>query len=258
MQVIVNGLDDGDELLRYMNFAKFIYLIHNKKLYFPRADCLDDKYEGSYSKQLYEISRGILIESAGKTSNEGLHETTKTIRESAYVSCWTKSKYESMAHWDIYGEKYSVAIETTVGTLKTQLNGERANSGIYCFLEKEIESVEYVDHHSIDTSLARELLKNSKNPLKKKNVAFRYEEEVRVIYSYLHQSLAKKDFDSKLGTGIDVDIEPYILIRRIIVSPRSDNWFYALVVDLMSNYKLSERVEYSKLHVTPYQEVFDK
>jgi hypothetical protein len=105
--------------------------------------------------------------------------------------------------------------------------------------------------------LARELLANPKNPLKRKNIAFRYEQEVRLIYSHLHQPLAKKDFDLKLGEGFYVDIEPYDLIHRIIVSPISDNWFHTLVADLLDNYQLSERVEWSKLHVTSYQEVSD-
>lgn len=52
--VIVNSLAGDDELLRYMGFEKFLYLVHNRKLYFSRADCFDDKFEGYYTKRVYE------------------------------------------------------------------------------------------------------------------------------------------------------------------------------------------------------------
>lgn len=37
-------------LWRYMNFAKFVSLISTRRLFFCRADLLDDPFEGSYSK----------------------------------------------------------------------------------------------------------------------------------------------------------------------------------------------------------------
>ena len=258
IQVTVNELDDEDELLRYMDFAKFIRLIHNKKLHFPRADCFDDKYEGYYTKQLYEMSKNSTIEANGKSSSKGLYELTEIIRKSSYVSCWMKSQHESMAHWDIYGEKNSVAIKTSVGELKKQLNKPSANIGIYTLMNKEIVSVKYIDHHAIDNKLAKELLTNLISPLKHKNLAFKYEEEVRAIYSHLHQPLAWNEFNSRLGKGFDINIQPNELISRIIVSPKADRWFHTLVTDLMVGYGLSGQVERSKLHITPFEEVFSE
>ncbi len=252
-ETVVTELADDDKLLRYMGFEKFLRLVHNKKLYFPRADCFDDKLEGYYTKQIYEISKAISVGTNGELSNKGLCERTQVIRESAYISCWTKFQHESMAHWEMYGGKNSVAIMTSVGILKNQL---KAEGGILCILEKEIVAVEYIDHHAIDDNLATELLKNARSPLKKKNVAFRYEEEVRVIYSHHHQPGAKEALDAKLGKGFDIDIEPNKLILKIFVSPKADNWFHTLVVDLMEQYRLSGRVEWSRLHLTPSEEVF--
>jgi hypothetical protein len=250
----VNSLDDKDELIRYIDFSKFMYLIRQKKLYFPRADCFEDKFEGYYTKIIYEIGKEIVIEADDKPPNKGLYKNTIMIKESSYVSCWTKCQYESMAHWDIYGGENSVAIITLVGELKKQLKKAEAK-GFLTFMEREIEEVEYIDHHSIDEQLVKELLKNKTNPLKMKNIAFEYEKEVRVIYNHMNH-LAKNNFNEKLGKGFYIDIDPSKLISRIVVSPKADNWFYALVKKLMSDYLLPEIVERSKLHITPFEEAF--
>lgn len=239
-----------------MDFSKFLYLINRKELYFSRADCFDDKFEGYYTRLLYEISKGISIEANGESSNKGLYEYTKTIRESAYVSCWMRSQHESMAHWEIYGGKNSVAILTTVGKLKAQLNQGDAKKDIYSLLDKEIDVIEYIDHHSIDNELAKHLLLNPKNPLKKKNMAFKFEEEVRVIYSHLHHPLARNDFTKNLGKGFGIRINPNELIDRIVISPKADDWFFKLVRDLMKDCNGAGLVEWSKLRVTPFSEVF--
>jgi len=247
----INTLNDNDELLRYMDFPKFMYLIHQDKLYFPRADCFDDKFEGYYTKKLYDINRE--IEAVDDPNNKGLYQNTTIIRESAYVSCWTKCQYESMAHWDIYGGKNSVAIIILVKELERQLDKAK-HSNILSFMEREIEAVEYIDHHSIDEKLAKELLKSRTAPLKKKNIAFEYEKEVRVIYNHMNQCFAKNGFNEKLGKGFNIDIESSKLISRIIVSPKADNWFYTLVEKLISDYELPAIVERSKLHITPFEE----
>jgi len=254
----MDKLSNEDRLIRYMDCAKLLHLIHNKKLYFPRADCFDDKHEGYYTKQVYDISKSIFVEVDGKSSNEGLLEHTKRIRESAYVSCWMKSQHESMAHWEIYGGKNSVAIVTSVEELRNQINQASANEGILSLIKREIHEVRYIDHNEIDDELAKELLSDSINPLKMKNIAFKYEDEVRVIFNHLHQPLAKSDFNKKLGKGFDIDIKPKELIKSIIISPKADKWFFSLVHDLMESYKLSDLVKWSKLHLTPFEASVEK
>ncbi len=254
----MNQLSNNDQLLRYMDIAKLLHLLHNEELYIPRADSFNDndKYEGYYTKQIYDISKGIVIDVDGKSSNKGLYENTQVLRESTYISCWMKSNYESMAHWEIYGGNNSVAIITSVGLLMSQLRKPSANTDIRSLLECTIEPIDYIDHNIIDENLARELLRDSLNPLKKKNIAFKFEEEVRVIFSHMHQPFAKSDFNKKFGKGFGVNVKPEELITGILVSPKADYWFYALVRDLMQEYNLSESVKWSKLHLTPFEESY--
>jgi hypothetical protein len=252
-------LNDTDKLLRYMDFTKFMDLVHNKWLYFPRADSFDDKFEGYYTNQIYEISKKITIESSnGKSSNQGLHEQTILVKESAYVSCWMRSLHESMAHWEIYGGKNSVAILTSVKRLKKQLDNT-GNTLVKKYLTgPNFVPVDYIDHHSINDELARDLLDDPLNPLRKKNIAFQYEDEVRVIYSHYHHPLAKNSFNEKLGKGFTVDINCNDLIENIIVSPKADKWFFDLVNELCKkkNYNLTGKVKRSSLYITPFEEVF--
>lgn len=249
----VTKLKDDDVLLRYMCFSKFIDLVHNQHLFFPRADTFNDKHEGYYTKLVYEISKSNTVDVDGKSSNKGLYENTKKIRASAYINCWTISQYESVAHWQIYGGNNSVAIVTTVGELRKQLVTSTTHE-IAKFMKRVIEPIEYIDHHSIDQALAKELLNDLLNPLKKKNMAFEHEKEVRMIYHHLQHN--SSDFEQKLGKGFIVGINRNKLINEIIISPKAEDWFFSLVKLLMVNYELSEKVKWSKLRFTPFEEVF--
>lgn len=86
-------------------------------------------------------------------------------------------------------------------------------------------------------------------------MAFRYEEEVRVIYSNIHHPGAADALKRKLGKGFSIGIEPNILISRIFVSPKSDDWFFDLVSVLSENYQLPDLVYFSQLHVPPYRQL---
>ena len=76
-----------------------------------------------------------------------LCQETKRIRTGAYVNCWTKSNYESMAHWEIYGGNNSVAITTTVGELKKQLIENCTHKIADIFMTRVIEPVFHVGEH---------------------------------------------------------------------------------------------------------------
>lgn len=250
-------LEETDRLLRYMDFVKLMSIINGSSLYFSRADCFNDKYEGCYTELAYEISKSITIGLDGNPSNEGLVEDTKRIKRCAYISCWTKSTHESMAHWDIYGGNNSVAIISSVSQIKKQLIENCDHEIADKFMNRIIEPVVYIDHHSKDENLARELLSDSLTPLKKKNIAFRYEEEVRLIYSHHQHILAETDFNKKLGKGFKVGINCNNLIDKIVVSPKAAKWFYKQVKRNMVCYELSDKVEWSRLRYSPYEKIFN-
>lgn len=95
---------DDCVIWRYISFAKFVWLLATRSLYFSRLDQHIDEWEGMISKTPESI------------------EHRKYIRFSKYINCWHINKNESDAMWKLYGpEGENVAIKSTVGALKSSL-----------------------------------------------------------------------------------------------------------------------------------------
>jgi hypothetical protein len=94
---------DETTVYRYMSFAKFVYLLWFKQLYFARLDRLDDEMEGIVDDvRLRDKHRECYL------------------RINKYVNCWHTSDYESEAMWKLYGgaASESVAISSSIGRIK--------------------------------------------------------------------------------------------------------------------------------------------
>ncbi len=253
--MIEGKINSSDKVLRYMSFEKFMDMVCRAKLYVSRADSFDDGFEGNYTQLVYEISKGITVTSNGTTSNQGIINNTKEIKESAFISCWTLSESESMALWKLYGGKNSIAIETTVGSLDTELCTQN-NNNLIDLLNKRIAKVDYIDHKSRDEGLARELLTSRRAPLMKKAKAYSYEQEIRIIIDHLDHHLP--DLKERLGAGLDVEINIKRLINKIFVSPLADIWFFNLLKRILKYHGMSDLVLWSNMRSTPIDEVFTK
>jgi hypothetical protein len=254
--MISEDLQSASILLRYMNLEKFLDLICRARIYVARADCFDDPFEGNYTQLIYEISREITTTSNGTSSNQGMVVNTKEIKESAFISCWTLGDSENMALWKLYGGKNSIAIQTTVGILKHEINEPKNNNGVKSLLDKRIIKVDYIDHKSIDENLARELLAFRRSPLTRKPIAYSYEQEVRAIIDHLDHRLP--DLQERLGKGIDIVVNPQHLIQKIYVSPLADDWFFKLLLAILKDHGMDGLVSWSNMRMPPVVGGFDK
>ena len=136
--MIEGDIKSTDKVLRYMSFDKFMDVLMHSRLFLARADKFDDDFEGSYTTLIYEMSKDIPVESNRVTSNKGIVNNVKELKESAVCSCWTLSKYENMALWKLYGGKNSIAIETTIGAIEHELCQAPNNNEIFSFLKKKL------------------------------------------------------------------------------------------------------------------------
>jgi hypothetical protein len=112
-----------------MGFDKFLDLLEKKQLYLPQV-CqfeVDDKFEGKYTRLVYELAEGISIEGQGAQGGENwTFKKNDFYRKLTYIHCWTlvsdDACDESVALWKLYGKQdNSVAIETTVQHLRDEL-----------------------------------------------------------------------------------------------------------------------------------------
>ncbi len=146
-----------------MNFIKFIDLLENSRLWFARADRLDDPREGGLTK--LELEQ--LHASASPEVAEHNLSVFENLRRENFVSCWTEGS-DSMAMWDLYAGSTGIAIRSTIRRLKSAVNA--ASERIH------IGSVEYVDWESTAS-----WPNNVFGTFVRKAFGFVHEKEVRMI-----------------------------------------------------------------------------
>ena len=106
------------ELYRIMSFFELYELLTNKRLKMTKLKLMEDLNEGfaySLNDLLPRTFNPVFF-----TSSNMNKETYNLVRESKFITCWTKEK-ESMAMWLLYSKDFkSIRIKTS----KEKLNFE--------------------------------------------------------------------------------------------------------------------------------------
>jgi len=216
----------------YLDFAKFMFLVSEKKLHFTSARQLSDEFEGSLPKAEVD-DRDERIRRICANRNEEKHaemligrnrDHSKRFQKYMHVNCWHLNEDESLAMWSLYSiPERGLAIQSTIGRM------------IECFIREtdyhiSLGRVAYIDFSewdgSLDLPIKRFLLKRR---------SFAFEDEVRALtpgsgYPPTEEHLR--------GRGIDVTIDLETLLEKIYVSPQSPNWFLRLVRSIVELFGL--------------------
>ena len=87
---------------RYMDEEKFSWLLQNKELYLCRGDLLEERFEGSYSRQqivdINEYLKRIRCEDNIKQERESRIQD----RKKTYISCWCVGEGDYDLMWKAY------------------------------------------------------------------------------------------------------------------------------------------------------------
>jgi hypothetical protein len=103
----------------YMDFWKFKYLLDKKSLYLCRSDKLQDKFEGTYSRQQIQVMEGDLIRWEASPVIDQERQSRKCARKSTFIHCWCMSDHDLDLMWKGYvKDSGGVAIKSSVRTLK--------------------------------------------------------------------------------------------------------------------------------------------
>lgn len=241
-------------LWRYMDLARFVFLLSSRKLYFTRLDHFEDKYEGAICSELgfqgFDMHdkckrRDMAIEMLRK---EGIINPSETEiiekvselrqefdrnrernRKQTFVNCWSENDCESEAMWRLYSKdiKCGVAIHTTYEKLFNSLNPYEPFS---------IGGVLYVNYD-----------KNFNEPLYSvwyKRKSLEYEKEIRAVLEYPTSDNHAPD------KQLPIDLET--LIMEVVTSPEAEPWFVNLVKELCEQYNLSCKVRNSEIQTKVY------
>lgn len=240
-------------LWRFMDLAKFISMLKEQALYFPRADQFEDPLEGakgllknkrdwdSFYRKFFEKTVRNPPDGIGfdKTDDEVRREVKRllaqfndignTQQRSTFISCWHENPHESEAMWRLYTTAlpFAVAVQTTRDKLYRALH---RNPDI------TIGRVSYLDYES--------QFANINGCYWNKRKSFEHEREVRAILV---------DHTAGDVTGKLMPTNLRLLIDHIYVSPVAPAWFRALVVDVTRRYEVRKRIVQSSLNAIPFR-----
>ena len=231
---------DNAVLWRYMDFAKFVFLLDKNALYFVRADKLGDPFEGAFPVKNRELNFRAFHEAYNEPMNadafRGIREGQKLLRHSMLISCWHQSDHESAAMWNLYAsKKYGIAIKTDFSSFKQSLI---TTKDIY------IGKVNYINYAS---DVLPET--NAFYPFLHKRQDFKYEQEVRAIIWAIPEVGGLTRAICEIGKYYIVDLS--FLIKEVIVAPNTDDRSLEHIQSVMDRYKLKAPVIRSSLADQP-------
>lgn len=236
-------------LVRYMDFPKFISLLKSQALFFCRLDALEDQLEGTTANpnRQQRVDRYKALRNTGYFERHFDDEEIENLVDDYYVfeqkqrslhcvNCWNLARSESSALWKIYSANGSgiMVKSSRDGLVKAFENVEE---------EIFMSSVAYIDH-------ARDLIPDGNTifPVIHKNLAYSFEDEVRLIYHVMPEVGWEHDWSKeKISTGKIISINLHSMIEEIVVGPFAPSWYFEIVEDLISKYGIDKPVKHSVL-----------
>lgn len=259
--------DDKRIMWRYMDFAKFMFLISKNALYFSRIDQFEDQWEGvpprdylnffaGMKEECYQMSMEWFLTGGKRRVAVHLIKTEKDVielKERTFANCWHEQTHESDAMWKIYGTTTgAVAIKSNFAKLENVLeNIEIPN----CPNTKiHINSVVYINHRKKESySEAVRKLSGNKDYLSHevlffflKQEPFEYESEVRALFQLPSKSIEYGLCTEKLNLPE--------LIDSVVIQPNSPEWFKERVKNALKQYQPRIPITQSQLNMGKFFE----
>ncbi len=227
------NLEKRQNLWRYMDLAKFVYLANTGTLWLARADTFRDAQEGRFPSEMRRFIEKAYEKFGDKDDSpvRDADDFQDFLLKNTFISCWHKNFGENMVMWEIYGrDTNSVAIQTTVARVEDSLNLDSLNLELqglkgHSFLMKEVQ---YVHEDAIPGVLLYEECFFRKRP------HFSHENEVRISLDTYDRFNPNK----KTPFGIVANIDLGIFIENIFVHPDSQDWFLNSIDSLTKKYEI--------------------
>ncbi len=251
------------KIFRYMDLSKFLSLIHQKYLFFAKASSYEDSLEGmptdldsfmgaGMAEMLDHVINGIwpavvpnkdqdqaalekqaaMMVAKVQFEDRAVSTILGPVRAEDYpshsaifaavsnwvdVSCWHTdvSNVESMAMWKIYGAgTAAVCIESTLQAVieaMTIPDNVAMHAGVVSYLDYQNDYVGPNDPLSIYFQKSR---------------FYDFEKELRIV---MHPSIHMDPRTPRAEPGRKIAVDPKKLIKSILVSPASSEWFHELI-----------------------------
>jgi hypothetical protein len=190
------------QVWRYMDRWKFEDLIARRQLFLCRADILQDRFEGTYSRaQLVGMNQWLATR--GYTDVIA-HETNlrQVNRRRFYINCWCIASCDLDLMWKAYTSgSHAVAVQSRISRLLTVCDQAIA------FWPLDVSTVTYFGHaegHFINYADGFEAFIH-------KDYHFQLDNEIRIIHW--------PNYRSQPPESVFLPIELSILIERVVLAP---------------------------------------
>ena len=237
---------------RYMDFSKLTSLLATKTLFFPRADRLQDEWEGAVPQN--DVSAcGEMVAGSGEPQEDratlikNYPGAFSGFRRHTYVSCWHLNEGESAAMWRLYLKSdEGIALQTSFGCLRKELNQSerRIHIGKVRYLNYKKGSIPGV----LPDEIGPERMVAPFAPFIFKRLGFSHEKEVRCVFqdSYNHSD---DPSESECGLGIEVNVGE--LVKGIYVAPGTPAWLRDTVQSILDKFGIDRIVTSSEFDAPP-------
>ncbi|MFM9839422.1 MAG: hypothetical protein ACKVOQ_14230 [Cyclobacteriaceae bacterium] len=205
---------------KYMDYPSFISLLIDKFLVFNRLDNFTDTLEGTLpknaQKEYQEYLKTKMLtddEAALRVKNEVDH--ISKYKKGTYANCWSIGNEENYALWKIYlkNSNDGVAIKCTIKRLTDCLvhTSEIDNNEKIIVKEVNYTELKFSDVNQINISTT-------------KDVAYRYEDELRLLIKNQRDLKKKIDEQEQTLDVILIPVDVQNLIEKIYISPFAKPW----------------------------------
>lgn len=225
------------KIWRYMDLTQLVSMLEEKGLLFTRADLLDDKFEGTMSRPLWDF-----LERRGADPEQHAGQLRLT-KGWTFVNCWHMNEYESAAMWKIYSSaKESVCLQTTYARLRAALDKD-VYIGVINYISYELDKMPPG---------------NVFWPLTYKRKSFEHERELRAVWSAMHKVAeagpavaSGHEYQPAPESAVWKSVNLGELAENIFVSPTAKPWFLELVKKVLLRYAVNVLVRQSDLAAEP-------
>jgi hypothetical protein len=215
--------DPNTVVWKYLDLSKFLDLLLTRQLFMSRSDKFEDQHEGTFSEPTFKEIQKL------SENNPDFLKFYKKHREKVVISSWHINEYESFAMWQIFTQKHEgLAIQSTLGRLQKALAPERD-------FNQYIGEVNYIDYRKEYIPFD-----NGFFPFLFKRQSFQYEREVRIITDASSRHIT-------IDNGLKIDVDLNMLVERIYIHPKSENWYQNLVIGLVKQLGFSFDIQKSDL-----------
>lgn len=235
-------VDTSVRVWRYLDLAKFVWLLENRKIYFSRLDLLNDPHEGTTPRLLALLRDQQFREAGAEVLAAHIPKFNQQSRKSMYVNCWHWGGAESEAMWRLYCPNESgIAIQTTYEKLAISIESDPT-----CY----IGMVTYLDYESEGFPL-----NNAFYPVMHKRISFQHEQEVRLVKSLPEYWKLQED-GLQIGdspAGVSIDWSPEATIDSIYVNPYAPEFYHDVVRTIVRRIApmLEQQVCWSQMRAAP-------